>query len=348
MATPAFLRYLPARLKPLGKPALWAPLAVFALLGAFLLEWRSNPDWFNRQPITNVAPESDFALEEAERFSNSDRLDVLVDGVRAPNDAEAVKSQISPGSPVLENEIEGDPDQPVTENGAASRNLADQENPFARYEEEYQFGGPRNTPANSSTLSPTQPPAQASSGRASTSASSSSNGSTFNFGNGLVNPAAPGNNSALSEALSRQLAAESNNQSQPNRSNAGSASRSTSSSATNGGQGEVAPTVQPASRTPTTYIPTTPDMSPPVGTTGYQLPSTSTLPTFNVAPQQATPNPFNRSQAPQQQFSTPPPAAAVPGLPNAAASPTPNVAAPTYTAPTFAQPDQGRPINPRR
>ena len=110
MTKPAFIRYLPARLnarlRPLGRPAVWIPLTVTALLGAILWENRQNPDWFNRQPITNLNPDSSLTAEEEARLSEIDNLDVLLKGARVSEDTDVVTSQINPDAPiVLDDEV---------------------------------------------------------------------------------------------------------------------------------------------------------------------------------------------------------------------------------------------------
>lgn len=317
MATPPFLRYLPARLKPLSSPAVWAPLAIFTLVSAFIWEYHSNPDLFNRQPIGSLTPDSNLTPEEEARLSEVDNLDVLLDGSRVPGNTEAVTGQITPVP--LEDGAEASSNQP----------LADQDNPFAVYEAEYQFPGAANPGA---AITP-----QATTNSISTPNASRSNnggsGNQFNFGNGLLNPTAPSSNSALSEALNRQNAV---------REAAGESSQTPS--ATSSGQ---QPSSRPASGTATSpaavpssgtisvpFIRTTPEMSPPVGGTGYTPPATSNLPAFNLPQQQPTTNPYNLPS---------PASSAAPVTPTV-----PPAAGTAYTPPTFTQPDQGRAINPRR
>lgn len=316
MATPPFLRYLPARLKPLSSPAVWAPLAIFTLVSAFMWEYHSNPDLFNRQPIGRLTPDSNLTPEEEARLSEVDNLDVLLDGSRVPSNTETVTGQITPVP--LEANAEAGSNQP----------LSDQDNPFAQYEAEYQFPGAANP---GTAITP-----QAATNSISASNANLSNGSPggqFNFGNGLLNPTAPSSNSALSEALNRQNAVRE-----------AADEGSQTPSATSAGQ---QPSSQPASGTVPTpaavpssgtisvpFIRTTPEMSPPVGGTGYQPPATSSLPAFNLPPQQPTANPYNLP------------------TPTSSAVPTAPVVQPpagtAFTPPTFTQPDQGRAINPRR
>ncbi|MEO1620515.1 MAG: hypothetical protein AAFU53_05705 [Cyanobacteria bacterium J06632_3] len=337
MAKPAYLRYLPARLKPLSNPAVWAPLSVFTLLSIFIWEYHNNPEFFNRRPLGSVTPQSDLTPEEEARLAEIDNLDVLLEGSRVSGDVEAVTSQINPDAPNQDSETGvADLDTPLSE----------QENPFAAYEAEYQFpsasnaGNTASTGSGNSTLIPSRS-APASAGN---NAAGASGGSSFNFGNGLVNPSAPNTNSALSEALNRQAAerqAEAAREGNPSPENGALPSANQPVTA------PVNASPVPTSNVPTTFIPTTPNMSPPVGTTGYQTPASSSLPTFNVAPQQATPSPFAVPPAAiqggtqiQNGTSFAVPSSAVPAAPTQPGT--------LYTAPAFTQPDQGPAINPRR
>ncbi|MEL6855500.1 MAG: hypothetical protein AAFO83_10390 [Cyanobacteria bacterium J06607_13] len=353
MATPAFLRYLPSRLKPLGNPAVWAPLTVFTLLSIFIWEYHKNPDWFNRGPIGQITPASNLTPEEEARLSEIDNLDVLIDGSRAPSDTEAVTSQIDPGSPIAE-EAEGSADD-------ADTSLAARENPFAEYEAEYQFSGTPNPAAlsTSGTITPaTSPLGNSPTGNEGFGASGNrpaGSSGRFNFGNGLVNADSPNTNSALSQALNRQSAAQAAESDAPNSQNGARPVRPDTSGVQNlptGGSSAAPSALPPTGNVPTTFIPTTPDMSPPVGTTGYQAPASSSLPTFNTVPPQATTNPFNPQQrATQGQIQTPSiqtaPATTVPQTGTNGTVNT-NPSGTSFTPPAFTQPDQGRAINPRR
>jgi hypothetical protein len=318
MATPAFLRYLPARLKPLSAPAVWAPLAIFTLVSAFLWESHRNPEWFNRPQANTANPESTLTAEEQAQLSEIDTLDVLLKGAKLPSTASTADEAQSP-----------DKAKATAEDTANSRNLAGRDNPFAAYEEAYKFPGAAST-ANTPTL-PTA---------LSGSAPSSSSGSPA---------AAAPLGSALSEALNRQQA--SRDAAAPASQAAGqtagqAAGPNSSASGASGGFAGGVPSLPTASSNGISapYIRTTPEMSPPVGTTGYQPPASSNLPVFNVAPQQASRNPYSSgSSSFQQNFNQ-----AQPGLPQLNSpqpnSPQPNVAAPSgsYTPPSFTQPEQNR------
>ncbi|MEL7227173.1 MAG: hypothetical protein AAF810_11525 [Cyanobacteria bacterium P01_D01_bin.36] len=325
MAKPAFIRYLPARLKPLGKPAVWVPLTVVALGGMFAWEYTRNPNWFERAPITRLAPESGLTPEEEAQLSEIDTLDVL-NSVRVPEGTDAVTSQINPDAPNAFGRGEDDAD-------AEGLNL-----------EAYPIPGAAST---ATTITPGGPSVFSDPSKPTTRSVGNSGSSSFNFGDGLANTPAPATNSALADALERR-AAERSAIEQPTESDAPSALRQTTLS-----DSDTVEALPAANAVPGSFIRTTPNMSPPVGTTGYQVPATSSLPTFNVAPPQPTRSPF--SQPPQAgQFGAPAqPTGQVAPAPAVVAPPViggPSSAAPSglYTQPTSVQPDQGPAINPRR
>jgi len=333
MATPPFLRYLPARLKPLGNPAVWVPLTVFTLLSAFIWEYHNNPELFNRQPIGSLTPDSNLTPEEEARLSEIDNLDVLMEGARVSENTKEVTGQIQPV------ELADTTDAASAEGDRQP--LADQDNPFAKYEAEYQFAGSANpnvfsNPNRSNTRS------TASSAGNNAPGATSSSAPRFNFGDGLINPSAPSNlssgNSALSDALNRQ-SADRASAAQENRQNTGTNVPNQATPTPNSIDGQTAAPAAGTISVP--FIRTTPNMSPPAGGTGYQAPASSSLPAFNLAPQQVTPNPFNVPSGTQGQIAAP-----IAPVQPAAGTATP--AGTAYTPPTFTQPDQGRAINPRR
>jgi len=364
MAKPAFLRYLPARLKPLGKPAVWAPLTVFALLSTLLWEYHKNPDWFNRQPVRDFTPASSLSPEEEARLSEIDTLEVLLNGSRASDDTKTVKSQINPDVTILESSSdEADSEASAASGTGDSRTLL----------EKYPIPG---TASTERTFSPNQSQSSQSAaglpGRSSGLSNASSIGATFDA-SGLSNSAgAPVTSSALADALNRREAARAAAQNAPDSEARSQPSLPSSGASNSVGQTQTGLTSQPV---PGAFIRTTPDMSPPVGTTGYRPPATSALPTFNVVPPQPTRSPYSgasgvaaqqqrASQSGAGQFRVPTVApigqgslgqsSSGQGVPAPARVAPPSVGAPAvppgslYTAPTSVQPDQGRPINPRR
>lgn len=335
MAKPAFIRYLPARLKPLGNPSLWIPLAVFALLGTFVWEYYRNPDWFSREPITDLTPDSTLTAEEEAQLSEIGTLDVLLNGSRAPEGTARVTSQINPDAP--------DSEARATNSETSGSGLDLNAYPIP------------GAPSTATTITPGQSSVFSNPNQPTTRSGVGSSGSSFNFGDGLANTSSPtSNTSALADALERRQAALA----EIERSSGSSESPSSSSNATSqsgsdllGSSSNVAPgqALPAASSVPGSFIRTTPEMSPPVGTTGYQVPATSRLPTFNIAPQQPTRSPY--SLPANNQFATPSAGQVV--APASAPTPavgSPSAATPTtiYTAPSSVQPDQGPAINPRR
>lgn len=318
MATPVFLRYLPARLKPLRSPLVWAPLVALGLLGIFAWEYYKNPDRANRQPDLEAdAVNSEFTPEEQARLSEIDTLDALLRGTETPGGG----TVIGPDSLL--------PETPAADN---SRQLSGQSDPFGIYTTQYKFPGASAATPNGSTRL-TTPSASAS--------PSSLSGSGFNGGIPTTPPAA--STSALSDALDRQRSAQSDSSASGSSAGNGAASRTQPGSAI-GTQRETRPASginssgiagsgaggTSAGSIAAPYIRTTPDMSPPVGTTGYRAPATSNLPVFNQAPAQPSRNPYSPAPAP---------ASTQPALPGPTAQP-----GVSYTPPSFTQPSQTRQV----
>ncbi|MEL6553358.1 MAG: hypothetical protein AAFQ63_07855 [Cyanobacteria bacterium J06621_11] len=346
MAKPAFLRYLPARLKPLGNPAVWIPLTVIALLGAILWEYQQDPDWFNRQPVSNLNPESSLTPEEEARLSEIDTLDVLLNGARVPEDTKAVTSQINPDAPVVLTDEDAE-DSISSADAIAKSSLEDYPIP----------GSPSLTTTPSSTRSSqtsafpnaTSLPGRSSASNSATNSLGSGN-TNFNFGNGLVNPAAPSTNSALAEAVNRreaQIAAE-------QAESGGGAEQANSTDASRSANPLATPVV-PTQPVPGSFIRTTPEMSPPAGTTGYRVPDASSLPNYNVVPTRPTRNPFDATSSGAnsgagRQSVVPAPANVAPpaiGAPGTVTNSGVVNSVPLYTAPSSVQPAQDPIINPR-
>ncbi len=286
MATPTFLRYLPSRLKPLGIPAVWISLGLFGLISVLIWEYHKNPQWFEREPISNVVnPDSGLTPEEEARLSEVDTLDVLLQGSKVPEGSPQVTSTINPNAPDAAT---------AKGNGDGNGKLSGQANPFKVYADEYRFPGTSETTLTTGNPSGGSLGGSLSGGGVAPSALSNSsfNGSSQS----APAPAAtsqPAAGSALSQALDRQQAAEAAN---ANSSSSGSAAGGLNSPSYLGGSGsngnasgaQSAPS--PAAPIPAPYIRTTPGMSPPAGTTGYQVPASSSLPVFNLAPLQPTRN----------------------------------------------------------
>ena len=310
MAKP-FLRYLPAKLKPFSAPAVWIPLTIATLLSILLWEYYNNPDWFERDPITNANPESALTPDEQAKLSEIDTVDLLLKGAQ-------VSSPLSELEIDLENSDGLDAANSETGAASTSRQLANQSDPFGAYAEEYKFPG-----SNGANLG-SQPVNQ--------NSTSAGTGTTtpFNFDGTAGSPSRASAPSALSTAIEQQQAIKEEE--------AQRSSESANSSSANSTQ-----TAGQAAGTPVPFIRTTPAMSPPVGTTGYQTPATSNLPSFNVAPPQTTQNPLNTS-SPAAGTILPSQIGTV--QPSPIARPIQSTSAPAagtiYTAPSSTQPAQNR------
>jgi len=320
----------------------WVPLTAFALLGTFAWEYLRHPDWFSRDPMTSLTPSSQLTPEEEAQLSEIDTLDVLLSGSRAPEGTATVTSQINLDTPSVD-----------SQNKDADASTANSGVDLSAYPIP---GADSITSSGASTLSPAQPSVFSDPSRPTTRPAVS--GSSFNFGDGLANTTAPtAPRSALAEALDRReadLAAieQSSGASAPT---LFGNQRGTENGASNGvvmsEDTGVLPTATPVN--PGSFIRTTPEMSPPVGTTGYQAPATSRLPAFNVVPQQPTRGPYSLPSESTSQFAVPtPPASQAVSSP---VLPTPAIGsqllvAPSglYTQPSSVQPEQGPVINPRR
>jgi hypothetical protein len=316
MATPAFLRYLPSRLKPLRSPAVWAPITIFLLLSAFIWEFRDNPDWFNRNQSIGDASSSPLTPEEQAKLSEIDTIDVLLGETRTPTTPSTAANPASPTG------AEGatDPNSPANAANPDSRLLSGREDPFGAYTAEYQFPGAANA-ANS-----LRPNGGISSAGGSPTVGGGGGGG-LSYGGAPAGSTAPSNSSALSQALDRQQSAR-NAARQTTQSPAANSSGQPSFGGSSFGDSSTSqPAVSSGGSIDVPFIRTTPSMSPAVGTTGYQAPATANLPVFNIAPPQPSRNPYSPQIAPAAPVQ--PSAVPQPGL---------------YTAPSSTQPAQNQQI----
>lgn len=333
MANRTFLRYLPARIKPLRSPAVWAPLTVFALASIFMWEYHQNPEWFGRPQADTISPKSGLTPEEQAQLSEVDTVDSLLNNLKDSTGAPAAGAPIT-GATGLANGNPADAQDP-----ASSNKLAGRENPFAAYEEQYKFPG-SNSGTGTATPSPSALPAVRPTDGVANGAADSGK---FDFGGSSLPTSG-----ALSEALGRQQnsqtttdRARQNTAESASQNASQNASRSTRA-ATNSSSGAARPAAQPSSNSGISapFIRTTPDMSPPAGTTGYKAPASSSLPVFNAAPQQPSRSPYSNSGAFRQpSFNQP---AARPATPPASSVPGGASDGKLYTAPSFTQPEQNR------
>ena len=337
MAKP-FLRYLPAKLKPIAAPAVSIPLTIFTLLSILLWEYYQNPDWFERDLITNANPESALTPDEQAKLAEIDTVDLLLEGAQVSGPLSTLESLDASSEAAESGNLSSNLDINIA-NG--SRRLADQSDPFGAYTAEYEFPGSSRatidlpersfTPSLANSTTPTTSSSVGAPQETNSSVAQSA------FSNAISQQQAIRANEVRrdSEPASNQLAAPLPNTPQPN--SLSNSIESTSSQNDNR-------LVQPAGQPSVPFIRTTPAMSPPAGTTGYQTPATSSLPTFNLAPPQTTSSslttpvsPNSGTFAPGQIGTVQAPPIARP-IQSSPASPNGTI----YTAPSSTQPTQNR------
>lgn len=330
MAKP-FFRYLPAKLKPMSAPAVWIPLAIFTLLSILLWEYYQNPEWFERDAITNANPESTLTPDEQAKLSEIDTVDLLLKGAQVTgplsgfDELDAIESDSNEGSAELG----------LSDSGASASNtgrqLANRSDPFGSYAAEYEFPGANraSTSAQNPAPSPgTSPIGIPPVGSASTRSTSG-------------NPQQSIAPSAFSDAIERQEALRTGDRepqpanSAPNRttSTRSPINSSVPLSPTEELNATIAP--QAPSSVSVPFIRTTPAMSPPAGTTGYPAPFNP--PSFNTTAPQPIQSPTLAPIAPGQIGTVQTAPVARPIQPNQ----TPG-ASTLYTAPRSVQPEQNR------
>ncbi|PZO18171.1 MAG: hypothetical protein DCF25_10300 [Leptolyngbya foveolarum] len=328
MAKP-FLRYLPAKLQPLSAPAVWIPLTIFTLISILLWEYSQNPDWLERDPIINANPESTLTPDEQAKLSEIDTVDLLLKGAKVSSPLSSARTSGDPSNILNPVDLEA-------ETTSGDRPLANRSDPFGAYTAEYKFPGTGRSSAGT-TNSPTSQ---------NLAPSNVSPTAFANFSSAAGSPPLATTPSALSEAIDRQEAIKA---SEAQRNDGASTSPSFlsqpsgSGTAENFSQSGLSPgATQTPRNVSVPFIRTTPAMSPPVGTTGYQAPATSNLPNFNLTPTPTTRNPS----------ATPSPSGAVsPGQIGTVqaspiarpiqSNPTPT-AGTAHTAPSSTQPEQNR------
>ncbi len=305
MNKPLLTRSLPKRLQLLSKPMVWVPSIVFVFLCLGLWQYYAQQSSKSGRGLGQIEPAavSDSPKTNSPALSEIDTLELLLEssrGVANPAATDGKTASELPSDLALTTPTGQSTGEPFNQ-------PSDQTDPFAAYRSEYQF----QSGSKDAIADPSVQPATSASGR-------------VNFGAGLVNPTAPNANSALSEALKRQQATQAQSDSQTEDPGAATPNRPNTQSNPNSINTR-------GSRTTAPYTSATPNMSPPVGTTGYQLPNTVPLPNSTLPTIQPSRN-LSPTSAPAP-------------LSPAARVNTPNV---LYTPPTFTQPDQGQPISPRQ
>ncbi|MBE9061886.1 hypothetical protein [cf. Phormidesmis sp. LEGE 11477] len=354
------MKLLPTRTKSLNYLLMvGAPLSILALLCLVFWQYAKQPGWRLNAGGSAAAPipngQDQTAQETA--FSEADMLQMLLessgDGVGSldatlpTTDARAGQSDLNLPSELALSEPSQLNNQSAQSSYSPSYSqLSRPAGPFARYRAEYQFPVGVNATPNDA-IANTQ------------SATLSSPNSQYGLDPSSTTPATSTQNttrkSAMVEALEQQAAAraQTNSRNSANQSEdrTGASSNTLPNSQSNqldrnspsgynspsdlgGSNGSALPGSLPGtsaagnqpipgSSITAPYSPTPSQMSPPAGTTGYQVPPATPFPSS------APPAPRSSSQP-----LTSPSAADTPAF--------------LYTPPAFTQPDQGRPINPRQ
>ena len=271
----ASFRYFKARLLALGRPAVWIPALILALVAAFLLEYTTNPGWLASSDDDDLGPDQSglgntLSEDQLRAAADIDNLEVLSSDLQA--DAEQ-QNLDQAGSADAANAAQ------ASEPSAGERYLAsrDRNNPSSARSNSNTLPEPFTT----GMVNPVNP-------RSATRTGSSSGSDPYLFSLGLFDGASQSmttpsatptvspleraildqrfRSSTASETSDGTTAAES-----PNPQPADTATSSLTlteptqpASLTSQSTGSLPPSV--------TCIPTSSTMSPPPGTTGYTLP----------------------------------------------------------------------------
>ncbi|NER79148.1 MAG: hypothetical protein F6K42_06115 [Leptolyngbya sp. SIO1D8] len=270
MALSSWFRYILKRLSYLKRPVPMVSTIAVVILGIFIWEYHDHPEWFGAysQEGTGSNEEIDlsgFTPEEQAAIADLDSLTLLLDDLGVTQEAPLNLQSIP--------EIEGDSQDLLLQDLLAlsqpveGQQLAGNSNPFNQYLSQYQFIG-----------RPSQPNAQ----------NGGTPSSPVGFGLSSQEQAASGapRVNVLEQALQAQSAAGLGSSSTPaeesDNPTASPSDNRFSSQPTENGESTF-----PANETnsqavnvpgvPFPVLPTTPQMSPPAGTTGYTPPASLQL-----------------------------------------------------------------------
>ncbi|MBD0269104.1 MAG: hypothetical protein ICV77_12520 [Cyanobacteria bacterium Co-bin8] len=275
MAIPTRLRYWLVRFKVLNRPLLWCSGLAVVLLAVVAREYQKNPEWLGRFEVEGNAPStalSDSTLSPDEQASiadidnpNSLYSDLGLGPILpepSPNQGEALAPQPSQDLlSILQSAAPASPTMPEATPGTAT-------GPFASYLEQYRFLGSRNPLSSGTTQSFLQAPQP---------------GSSLTAQPGLSGPpVTPGSENVVITPL-QQAVQQYSDANSPT----GATSPRLEQPLTGNGEagslptgGSQVPGISPATLPGTnqTFLRTTPQMSPPPGTTGYVPPAVLNLP----------------------------------------------------------------------
>lgn len=323
---PASFRYFKARLLALGRPAVWIPALALTLVAAFLLEYTTNPTWLTGSDDAELGPE---------QSGLGDTLSE--DALRAAADIDNLE--------VLSNDLQSNPEASEQDQAddADNANVAQSREPSAG--ERYLASRDRNNsnPANtrSSSTNLPEPFTTASNGNTGSNPYLFSLGLFDNAEQGTTAPSTIATSSPLERAIRDQQfrsaatadgSAETAPTDNPQSADAATQSLTAADSSTSldsgitGTQTSLPPSIS--------FIPNSPTMSPPPGTTGYTLPP-ALVP---VNPAGSSANAYSTSVAPMPGLSTP--QTSVPPIPSIGNTfnPVPNITNVGVFGPTISQP----------
>ncbi len=272
---PASFRYFKARLLALGRPAVWIPALILALVAAFMLEYTTNPDWLTSSD-DDLGPDRSglgdaLSEEDLRAAADIDNLEVLSSDFQADS--------------ALDNQDQANGNE--TNNSAQPSELSAGE----RYLASRDRNNSSNESADGSNASALPQPltgtVNSTNSRSTSRNGSASGNSPYLFSLGLLDDAsnsnAPASASTTVSPLERaildqqlQSAARSETETLADTT---TADTEQSADATMPGLTLTEPTASPGltSQSPGSsisvpFIPTSATMSPPPGTTGYTLP----------------------------------------------------------------------------
>jgi hypothetical protein len=315
MRVPPSIRYLPARLQPLGNPAILLPAFAMLLTGIFVWEYRTHPEWLKlpEGDVTTLPTTTGLSTDERAQVADIDNLGVLVEQTQANlPQLPPVAGQTTPGQDPNTQLGQNQANQPT--NGINPDQANSSGNPFQTYLDQYRFLGAPSVSAAPNQASVNRNMSQLRLANGSQGGSSGNN-RLFLLPSGNNNPSREGT-SALARAMAAQqqtqapanagLEANSRNALGTNGTNSSLNATGTSAQPTGLAQSQAnaglpSNNTNPANLnlsqtapfsqqgvvrgslpgSPTTFLRTTPQMSPPPGTTGYVPPASLNLPTFS-------------------------------------------------------------------
>ncbi|MBE7383791.1 MAG: hypothetical protein F6J95_020540 [Leptolyngbya sp. SIO1E4] len=313
MAPLSWFRFIVKRLSFLKKPIPMVSTVFVVILGLFIWEYTTHPEWFGTYSQEGTGPNEDIDLsgltpEEQAVAADIDNLTLLLNDLGVSPDG----MPPLPGDPEAEGEPENLLLQDLLDASAPTegQQLSGNSNPFDRYLSQYQFLGRPSPGATPDELAASNP-----------NATSFGLFSQSNGAEGSASAVSGGDRTgALERALQAQGAAGASNVAVPSEGSDNevqspegetatpSASESPGSLPTTDGINSQAATIPGV---PFPVVPTTPQMSPPPGTTGY-------IPPASLELMPPIPGRSNTAQSPTGGTATPNPnSAGVPNIPSA-------------------------------